>query len=189
MRIKSAVGITAIAAMAACFACKGKETPVQEITAVVKTETASAVKTPYSKKGTYFNLPAVTGGQIDLASYAGKPVLFMLFTETCPYCRRAAPALEKLHKTYGPKGLIVLGLCTEDEARAAKQFADDLGITFPLAYSARPVYQQYKAQGVPYIFLLNAAHEVVTVWPGYDNSFYREMEKTITTELDKKTVR
>jgi len=198
MHIKSAVRITLIAALAACFACKGKEEPAeasteaaaQAVTAVVKAEKAAAVKTsaktPYTKKDTYFALPAVKGGEIDLASYAGQPIMFMLFTETCPFCRRAAPALENLHKTYGPKGLAVFGVCIQDNPEAAANFAADLNITFPLAYAGRQVYRQYKAQGVPYIYLLNTAHEVVTVWPGYDKAFDREMAQNIEAELAKK---
>ncbi|HNW45294.1 MAG TPA: TlpA disulfide reductase family protein [Elusimicrobiales bacterium] len=198
IHIKSLAKISLIAALAACSACQGKEAPAvpageqaaSETNAVVKTEKISAGKTAadpaYVKKDTYFKVPAVAGGEIDLASYAGKPVMFMLFTETCPYCRRAAPALENIYRNYGAKGLTVLGLCTQDNPQAPKNFAAELGITFPLAYGARQVYQQYRAQGVPYIFLLNKAHEVVTVWPGYDKSFDKEMAQKVEAELAKK---
>lgn len=187
MNINFAFKTSLVIAMAACFACKNKEeAPAQDITAVVQTEQAASGNNSYTKKDTYFKLPAAAGGKIDLASYAGRPVLFMLFTETCPYCRRAAPAMEKMHKTYGPKGLAVLGICIEDTAEAANNFAADLGTTFPLAYDGREIYQQFKAQGVPYIFLLNSAHEVVTVWPGYDQSFDQQMVKKIEAELTKK---
>ncbi|OGS13674.1 MAG: hypothetical protein A2285_10720 [Elusimicrobia bacterium RIFOXYA12_FULL_57_11] len=198
MHTKYTIIVTLAVAMSACFACKGKDTPaenasdtsIQAVSSIITPQTASpaasAAKSAYIKKDTYFKLPAVAGGDIDLASYAGKPIMFMLFTETCPYCRRAAPSLEKIHKTYGPKGLAVLGLCTQDSAQAAKNFAADLGTTFPLAYDGRPVYQQYRAQGVPYIFLLNAQHEVVAVWPGYDRSFDPQMVKAVEAELAKK---
>ncbi len=162
-------------------AAAAKPAPAQ----AVKPAAAQAARPAYEKKETYFALPAVAGGKIDLAAYAGRPVMFMLFTENCPYCRKAAPALEKLYKAYGPKGLTVLGICIQDDAEAAKNFAADRGVTFPLAYAGRDVYRQYRAQGVPYIFLLDARHEPVTVWPGYDQSFDTEMAQAVEKELAK----
>lgn len=177
-------------------ACKPAETapasgtgPAAE--AVVKAEKAAPSEPApkpdpaYVKKDTYFKVPAVAGGDLDLAAYSGRPVMFMLFTETCPFCRKAGPALEKLHKAYGPRGLAVLGLCIQDNPQAAKNFADKLGITFPMGYGARDVYRQYRAQGVPYIFLLNKAHEAVAVWPGFDASFEGQMMQAIETALTK----
>ena len=139
----------------------------------------------YQKKDTYFSVPAVNGGKIDLADYAGKPVMFMLFTETCPFCRKAGPALERLHKAYGDR-LAVLGLCIQDEPQAATNFAADLGITFPMGYGAREVFRQYRAQGVPFIFLLDSGHEVASVWPGYAPEFDGKMKAAIDKALAKK---
>jgi glutathione peroxidase len=194
--------IFAAAALAALAACQEKtadgpaQPPAAAVEAEVKVEkgvtgktaakpgaNAAAKPAAYQKKDTYFKVPAVTGGELDLAAYSGKPVLFMLFTETCPYCRKAAPALEKLHKTYAAKGLAVAGLCIQDNPQAAVNFAADLGVTFSMGYAAREVYRQYKAQGVPYIYLLNKAHEPVAVWPGFDRSFEPQMTKAIEAEL------
>ncbi|MBI5743053.1 MAG: redoxin domain-containing protein [Elusimicrobia bacterium] len=142
---------------------------------------------PAGETVTYFKLPlAAGGGDLDLAAYAGKPVMLMFFTETCPYCRKAGPAVEKLNKTFGPKGLNVMGICIQDDAQAALNFGKSLGITFPLAYNGRPVYKAYKAQGVPYIYLLDKTHKIYNVWEGYDESYDPEMVKAITALLAKK---
>lgn len=141
----------------------------------------------YQKRGTYFRLPLAAGkGDLDLAAYAGKPVLFMFFTETCPFCRKAAPAVENLHKTYGPKGLNVLGICIQEDPEAAVNFAKSLGVTFPLAYKGRPVYKAYKAQGVPYIYLLDREHKLYDVWEGYDHAYDAPMTKAVEALLAKK---
>ncbi len=135
---------------------------------------------------TYFRLPNAAGGEIDLAAYSGKPVMLMFFTETCPFCRKAAPALEKLSKTYGPRGMNFLGICIQDDAVAALNFAKDLGITFPLAYDGRDAYRLYRAQGVPYIYLLDKDHNVYDVWEGYDESYYPMLGRSIEAVLAKK---
>lgn len=165
--------------------------PAAAVSAVVKAQKIAPppARTPaqqkYQKKDTYFAVPAVNGGKIDLADYAGKPVMFMLFTETCPFCRKAGPALERLHKAYGDR-LAVLGLCIQDEPQAATNFAADLGITFPMGYGAREVFRQYRAQGVPFIFLLDSGHEVASVWPGYAPEFDGKMKAAIDKALAKK---
>lgn len=141
----------------------------------------------YQKRATYFNLPlAAGGGNLDLSDYAGKPVMFMFFTETCPFCRKAAPTIEAMHRTYGSKGLNVMGICIQEDPEAALNFAKSLGVTFPLAYKGRPVYKAYKAQGVPYIYLLDREHKVYDVWEGYDHAYDAPMTEAVEALLAKK---
>lgn len=131
-----------------------------------------------------FRVPGAKGGEIDLSSYAGKPVLFMFFTEGCPYCRTAGPALEKLSKNYGPS-LTVLGVNLDDDKEAALNFARDLAITFPLAYDGREAFRAYKARGVPYIYLIDGDRKLVDVWEGYDESYAPMMKSAIEALLAK----
>lgn len=167
-------------------ACGEKERPAAD-SADQAAGTARAAETgAYEKKDTYFKLPSASGGDLDLAAYAGKPVMVMFFTETCPYCRKAAPTIEKLYKAYGPKGLATLGICIEDGADAPLNFAKSLGLTFPMAYKGRPVYQSYKAQGVPYIYLLDGRHRIHDVWEGYDESYDPQMTKSVEALLANK---
>jgi len=130
-----------------------------------------------------FRVPGAKGGTIDLEAFSGKPVLFMFFTEGCPYCRLAGPALEALSKTYGPKGLSVLGVNLDDDKEGALNFARDLGVTFPLGYAGRAAFRNYKARGVPYIYLIDGDRNLVDVWEGYDESYEPMMKSAIETLL------
>lgn len=140
----------------------------------------------YEKKETYFKLGNAAGGTLDLASYAGKPVFVFFFTETCPYCRKAGPDMEKLYKAYGPQGLNMVGVSLEDSPDGALNFAKALGVTFPLAYGGGEIAANYRAQGVPYIYALDSRHKIYDVWEGYDGSYYPEIEKTVKSLLSKK---
>lgn len=134
----------------------------------------------YQRKNTWFELPSADGeGTINLENYKNQPVLLMFYTETCPYCRKAAPELEKIHKKYIQQGLQVLGLCAESEREAALRFASELGITFPMAYNAQTVSRRYGIQGVPFIYLLDKKHELSEVWPGFDQSYSVQIEKAV----------
>jgi peroxiredoxin len=144
-----------------------------------KKSEAPAAGDQAAEASAYFKLPDYKGGEVDLAAYAGKPVMLMFFTETCPYCRKAAPFIKKISDQYASKGLNAIGICVEDTAAPAAGFAKTFGLTFPIAYKGRNVAVQYKTQGVPYIFLLTKKHIVHNVWAGYDESFDKEIIKGV----------
>jgi peroxiredoxin len=178
-------------AMTAIFfvlaACGKKELPLEEPQKqTAGTAQPAQANTSYVKKDTYFKLPNAAGGEIDLAAYAGKPVIVMFFTETCPYCRKAAPFIQKVYSSYSAKGLGVVGVLIQDTAQPALDFAADLGVTFPIAYKGSPISRNYRTQGVPYIYLLNKEHEIYDVWEGYDPSFDPAIIKAVETVLAKK---
>lgn len=173
-------------------ACGKKEQPAAGTETAAATQAAPAGKTApapaeYVKdKDTYFKLPGATGGEIDLASYSGQPVMVMFFTETCPYCRKAGPFIQKVYSAYGPKGLNVIGICVQNSAQAALNFAGDLGITFPLAYNGGEVSRQYQTRGVPYIYMLDRNHKIYNVWEGYDPQYDQDITNTVKKVLASK---
>ena len=76
---------------------------------------------------------------IRLEDLRGKVVLVRWWTDTCPYCRRSAPALNEFHARYARRGLIVIGIyhakpidrpITASEIREAAQERD---FDFPIA--------------------------------------------------------
>ena len=147
------------------------ETPMQPVAYSGNVTATKGAEKPYVRNESYFKLPNHKGGEIDLASYAGKPVMLMFFTETCPYCRKAAPFIETMNKKYSAKGLSVIGISVDNEASAAEGFIKDFGLTFPVAYKGAEVSRKYKTQGVPYIFILNKSHVIHNMWAGYDPEF------------------
>jgi peroxiredoxin len=171
--------LTAVLSALTLAACGKKEQPAPQPPAQPGTQATGT----YEQKETYFKLPGAYGGELDLASYAGKPVLVFFFTETCPYCRKAAPEMQKLYQKYGQKGLAFAGICLDETADAPKNFAKDLGVSFPLAYNGMQVSRRYRTQGVPYIFLLDRTHKIFDVWEGYDESYLPQINKTIGTLL------
>jgi peroxiredoxin len=164
-------------------ACGKKEQPAAQPEPQAAQTQAAPAAPGYAKKETYFKLPNAAGGEIDLAAYAGKPVLVMFFTETCPYCRKAAPFIQKVAASHGTKGLGVVGICVQDSAQAAKNFAQDFSLTFPLAYKGKEISRKYRTQGVPYIYLLDKSHEVYDVWEGYDPQYDGSILKAVETVL------
>lgn len=102
-----------------------------------------------------FAARAITGGKVPLSRYAGQVVLVVNTASQCGFTPQYQ-GLEKLHATYGPQGLVVLGFpCDQfghqepgDEASIAEFCELNFGVTFPLfakvevnGDSAHPLYR------------------------------------------------
>jgi len=59
----------------------------------------------------------------DLNEFKGKVVLLNLWATWCPPCVREMPVLDRLHKTYGDQGLVVIALSDEAPEHLRRFFA------------------------------------------------------------------
>ncbi|WP_372422678.1 glutathione peroxidase [Salinarimonas chemoclinalis] len=86
-----------------------------------------------------FSFDAIDGGRIDLAAFAGRPILVVNTASRCGFVNQLA-GLQTLHERYGPRGLVVIGVPSND---FRQELADDAaiaafcqgtwGVAFPLA--------------------------------------------------------
>lgn len=90
--------------------------------------------------GTLFDLrmEAIEGGPLDLAAFRGCPVLVVNTASFCGYTPQYA-GLQALHETYGPRGLVVLGVPSQDfnqesaDNRTVRAFCEaNYNVTFPM---------------------------------------------------------
>lgn len=87
-----------------------------------------------------FTLPRLDGGTIDLAAYAGRPMLIANTASKCGFTGQYA-GLQRLWDTYRDRGLVVLGVPSNDfgrqepaeSAEIAAFCETNYGVTFPLA--------------------------------------------------------
>lgn len=86
-----------------------------------------------------FRFPAIEGGEIDLSAWRGKPMLVVNTASFCGFAPQFA-ALQKLHETYAPRGLLLLGVPSNDfnqeaaDNAAVKAFCEaEFGVDFPMA--------------------------------------------------------
>ena len=93
-----------------------------------------------------FTFSGIDNKPIDLKQYAGKPVLVVNVASFCGFTPQYSE-LQKLHETYGPKGLVVLGVPSNDfgaqepktEAEIAKFCETNYGVTFPMTSKQKVV--------------------------------------------------
>lgn len=78
-------------------------------------------------------LKDLNGADVDLAQFKGKPVIINFWATWCGPCRFEIPMLNELHRKYSPKGLVIVGISTDEEGAAiVKPFMKDL----PIEYSS-----------------------------------------------------
>ena len=107
-----------------------------------------------------FSLPETDGGQIDLASYRGRPVLLVFWTSSCPICQQELPMLNRLEPEFRGRGIAVVTILLGSESEA-RDFLYSNGVGLTSAYdSAGKVGRAYNVSGVPKLVLIGSDGKV-----------------------------
>lgn len=138
---------------------------------------AAAVLVPLAACGEAPGGPPQVGGQMPayeartlegepaaLASLRGNPVLLNVWATWCHPCREEIPALEELHREYGPRGLEVLGVSIDQGQQQAKirEFLGEFGATYPSWHDRdNEISTSFALMGVPSTFLVGADGELL----------------------------
>lgn len=92
-----------------------------------------------------------------IADYRGQVVLLNVWATWCGPCRVEMPSIQKLHETYGPRGLKVVAVSVDNTgfAPVIRSFADEYKLTFEILHDASGVIQRdYQTTGVPDTFII-----------------------------------
>lgn len=98
-----------------------------------------------------FTLPRLDKpGTLELASLRGKVVVLNFMASWCVPCKQEAPAIESIWRQYRSKGVVFVGVDSEDFSGDAKNFIRKYGITYPVVREeGRDLYGPYGVSGVP----------------------------------------
>lgn len=97
------------------------------------------------------------GAMVSLSSLRGKQVIVNEWASWCPPCRDEAPILQRLWERYRDKGVVVLGIDTQDGATEARAFIKELGLTFPsLRDGTDETKKKFRTGQLPETFVVDA---------------------------------
>jgi cytochrome c biogenesis protein CcmG/thiol:disulfide interchange protein DsbE len=104
-----------------------------------------------------FRLPSLSAGEVDLASFRGRWVLINFWATWCSPCVEEMASIERLHRSLGPEGLVVLGVSVDDDDDAPRRFAERSGLTFQVLRDrgGRVATEAYRTTGYPETFLVD----------------------------------
>jgi thiol-disulfide isomerase/thioredoxin len=91
-----------------------------------------------AQKSPSLTMKTLQGREFKLSAYRGKVVLLNFWATWCPPCGAEMPALIKMQREYGSKGLRVIGITyPPQEAAEVKRFIEKLKVNYPIALGTR----------------------------------------------------
>lgn len=149
---------------------------------------AAAQKTP--RPAGDFAIHMADGKDARLSQYRGKPVVLAFLSTGCPHCQSFAKQLSMYQQEYGPKGVQVLGVVFDQNAKAGlEKFRAAYVKGYPLGYSdensVMTWLQQPLEQGyfVPVVVFVDRKGMVQSQHMGDDNLF-QDPDANIRKRID-----
>lgn len=103
-----------------------------------------------------FALASTAGSNYRLSEYRGEVVALVFWASWCDDCRRELERFERLRRTYGSVGLVVLGVNLDQDPQRAAALAGAAGIGYPVLIDAgQDVSRSYRADDLPLIVLVD----------------------------------
>ncbi|MGD8863940.1 MAG: TlpA disulfide reductase family protein, partial [Myxococcales bacterium] len=118
------------------------------------------------------------------AGLKGKVVIVDFWASWCAPCKEEMPVLQRLHKTYGSKGLVVVGVSVDNDASNVKSFLKKLGVTFPIVHDAKhSVSERYSPPTMPSSYIVDRKGIVRHVHKGFRAGDAKKMEAEVKALL------
>ncbi len=151
-RVKSRVVVALLALSAALL-------PAPIVLAEDPVATLSLIRPKPAKEAPDFQARTPDDHPVRLADYKGKVVFLNFWATWCDPCREEMPGMERLHRTYKDRGLVVLAVSLDSQgASVVKPFVKKFGLTFPVALDPRmAVRERYGVWAVPSTFIIDRA--------------------------------
>ena len=79
-----------------------------------------------------FTLRSLSGAEVSLSDFKGKPVILNFWASWCPPCRAEMPAFNQVYSEYQNQELIILGInsTNQDKLQAASDFVESNKLAF-----------------------------------------------------------
>lgn len=125
--------------------------------------------TPYSRSAIppEFIGRTADGREISLSTLQHKVVLLNFWATWCVECRSEMPAFEKLHREFSTQGLAVIGINAREGHATIRDYAKELGLTFPLLLDdSGKINSSYGVIGLPTTFLIDRDGRAVALAVG-----------------------
>jgi cytochrome c biogenesis protein CcmG, thiol:disulfide interchange protein DsbE len=132
-------------------------------------------------------LPAATlrqfdGQRVALAGFRGHPLVLNFWASWCVPCAEEASILEGISREFHPRGLIVVGIDTQDLEQPGRRFLAEHGITYVNVRDPDgAVGRLFGTTGVPETFFVSADGLIRGKFPGeqVDPGAWREAVKSL----------
>jgi peroxiredoxin len=133
-----------------------------------------------------FTLKHVDGRDLSLSDFRGKIVVLDFWATWCHSCKDSSVELERLHKKYGNRGVVILGISMDrgDSAvQMVKDFMNEYDLTYQMVMDDGKVNKDYGVIRIPVTYILDRNHVIVKKYvgalPGLGEKISGEIEKIL----------
>jgi len=103
-----------------------------------------------------FEAPRMNGGGFSLSEVRGRPTVVVFWASWCGPCRKEAPEVVRVAKSYG-KQVNIVGINAGERGDVAKRAAIQMGITWPVVMDPDgSIQSQYQVTGIPLVLVLDS---------------------------------
>ncbi len=117
-----------------------------------------------------FTLKDNHGKEVSLSDFPGRVVIIDFWAVWCHPCKESTAELEKLHRKYKDRGVVILGVSMDSGGNAlekVKDFAGKRGLTYPMLMDNEKASTSYAVYNIPATYILDRNHVIVKIYKGY----------------------
>ncbi len=111
-----------------------------------------------------FSVEVFDGATFTLSEARGTPVVVNLWASWCPPCREEIPDISAFAESH-PE-VQVIGVAVEDSERSAREFAAEIGASYPLAMGTTGFEDAYPNLGLPATYIIDSNGTITDVFNG-----------------------
>jgi thiol:disulfide interchange protein len=108
------------------------------------------------------------GTPFDTAALSGKVVVVNFWATWCVPCLGEIPGFNKLHRDYGPKGVVVLGVSMDEEgAERVQPFLKKHPMEYNVALGPQPLFDRFALGELPVTVIYNRSGKQLKRFDGF----------------------
>src|SRR5206468_909269 len=120
--------------------------------------------------------------QLSLNELRGHPVVLDFWATWCGPCQAQSPIVDTLFRRFQDKGLVVLGINTNDEEDAARHWVRTHRISYPIVYdNAQTTARAYGVESLPTLVVISREGRISAVRIGLTDA--AELESLVQAVL------
>ena len=105
---------------------------------------------------------AMPGERLSLDSLKGKTIVINFWASWCIPCQQEAPMLERTWNEYKDRGVVFIGVNTDDTDASARAYIEKYGLTYPHAPDGgERMEDAYRITGIPETFVIDGDGQIV----------------------------
>ena len=133
-----------------------------------------------------FQLKALDGSDVTLASLKGKVVLLDFWATWCGPCKQVMPTIQKLADEFKDKGVVVMGVNTFERGDgAAKKYIDSKKYTYGCLLKGDELAKAYGINAIPTLIIIHKDGTIAKAEVGVSGNPEKDLRDAITQALSK----